>query len=209
MHKLVIFSFVCILSFTTFSQHTNDSIVHKIYKLNSHDYSLKKKEYDIDTMYYYKADKSFYLRVMPISSYTGAGTASDKIGQNIEAGLSYGVLDLGLAVGKYNFHDTTSFMEAKITMDASQYGIFSNEFTLGCGYVFQAKANLMLEASYTILAQIKGNVGLGFVIGYFDFSGRTSDVSKTMYGMFLRYGLPRSNDGNLMRNRKLKMHRKK
>jgi len=150
---------------------------------------------------------SWYGRVMPISICTGAGTVQSKVTQYIEFGKSYGVIDAGLAIGSYSqFRDTTTFAEFKITMDASQYGIFSNEFSLGFGHVFKSNTPIMLEASYTIMAQVHKMWGIGINTGYYDFAGTGSDISRTYYGLFVRYGLLRDMNGGLNRT---KMHHRR
>lgn len=145
---------------------------------------------------------SFYGRMMPVSVYSGAGYLQDKIAQSIEFGISHGVIDAGLCFGSYTQRrDTTSFVEFKITMDASQYGIYSNEFSIGIGHVFNSKTPIMLEASYTIMAQVTNNFGIGISTGYYDFAGNTYDLTKNYYGLFLRYGLIRDMNGRLNRTR--------
>ncbi len=149
---------------------------------------------------------SWYMRSMPISLYTGAGKLNTKMPQNIEFGRSFGMIDAGLAFGRINqLADSNKYMEARITMDASQYGIFSNELSLGFGHVFNSNTPIMLEISYTVFAQVYKNWGLGIVTGYYDFSGDNTDVSKTYYGLFVRYGLKRSDGGSLI-NRKVHAH---
>ena len=145
---------------------------------------------------------------MPISVYSGAGYIQDKIAQSIEFGVSHGVIDAGFCFGSYTQRrDTTTFAEFKITMDASQYGIYSNEFSIGVGRVFNSKTPIMLEASYTIMAQIYTNFGIGISTGYYDFAGNTFDLSKNYYGLFIRYGLMRDMNGRL--NRTKIHHRRK
>jgi hypothetical protein len=159
-----------------------------------------------DTNAYVKT--SLYGRLMPISVYSGAGYIQDKIAQSFELGFSHGVIDAGLCFGSYTQRrDTTSFLEFKITMDASQYGIFSNEFSIGFGRVFHSKTPIMLEASYTIMAQLSTHFGIGISTGYYDFAGDTFDLSKNYYGLFIRYGLMRDMNGRL--NRTKLHHRRK
>lgn len=151
---------------------------------------------------------SYYGRFMPISLYSGSGYLQDKIAQSFEIGLSHGVIDIGFCLGNYTQRrDTTTFVEFKITMDAAQYGIYSNEFSLGFGHVFNSKTPLLLEASYTIMAQVDDNFGIGISTGYYDFAGDVYDLSKTYYGLFIRYGLMRDMNGRL--NRAKIHHRRK
>jgi hypothetical protein len=152
---------------------------------------------------------SWYGRTMPISLYAGAGLINDKISQNIEIGRSFGVVDAGLVYGRNSLRaDSNQFLEARVTMDAAQYGIFSNEFSVGAGMVFNTKTPIMLELSYSLLAQVSTHWGIGIVTGYYDFSGNYDDNNKTYYGLFLRYGLLRTDNGGLL-SRVHIHHRKK
>jgi hypothetical protein len=159
---------------------------------------------------------SWYARVMPYSIVTGAGSLNSAIylrpsvAQYVEFGKSYGPVDLGLSVGSYTANrDTSTFVEFKITMDASQYGVFSNEFNLGVGKIYNSNTPIMLEASYTIMAQIYKNIGFGVSTGFYDFVGKEYDVTRAYYGLFFRYGLPRNGDGNMYVNRTKGRRRKK
>lgn len=139
---------------------------------------------------------SFYARVMPYSIVTGAGSLNNAIyikpsvAYYLEVGKSYGVLDIGIGVGSYSLNrDTTSYVEFKVTMDASQYGVFSNEINLGIGKIFYSSTPILLEASYTIMAQIYQNWGLGVTTGFYDFVGKEYDITRAYYGVFMRYDI--------------------
>ena len=155
-----------------------------------------------------------YIRTMPIGIYTGAGYMPDKLTQNFEFGQSVGMFDVGLAVGQVALRKDTmgngnKFAEAKITMDICQYGIFSNEMTVGAGYVFSAKNFMMLEISYTIYGQFWKRMGLGITTGYVDYSGNLTDVNHNQFGLFLRYGLLRPESGGMINlaGRRMHIHR--
>lgn len=140
-----------------------------------------------------------YVRVMPFSIYTGAGSPQDRIAQTIEIGKSFNVIDLGIAFGRNSLRpDTTLFLEGRVTMDVANYGIFANEMTIGAGRVFDKQGSLMLELTYSIVAQIAPRLGIGLTTGYYDFSNEQNDNSKTYYGVFLRFGLLRTDSGGLL-----------
>ena len=142
---------------------------------------------------------SWYARSMPVSLYTGAGTINNKVSQNIEFGKSFGVIDIGMCYGRFNLnYDTSQYLESRITMDVSQYSIYSSEMTIGLGHVFNSKTPIMLELSYTVFAQVYKKFGIGLVTGFYDFSGNTSDINKTFYGLFIRYGLLRNGNTGLL-----------
>lgn len=156
---------------------------------------------------------AWYARVMPVSLYTGYGIMTDRITQNIEVGRSFGVMDFGISYGRISLRpDSTQFVEGKITMNVAQYGRFSNEMVVGGGYVFNSKTPIMLELSYTIYAQIYKKVSLGVVTGYYNLSGETQSIDKNYFGLALRYGLQRDDNGGLLNTRmrpriKTKHHR--
>jgi hypothetical protein len=158
--------------------------------------------------------KTMYVRCMPLGIYTGAGYLQNRITQNIEIGKSFGMIDAGIAYGKTAIQDTagngTNYLEAKVTMDVCQYGLFSNEMTIGAGGVINSKNYLMLEISYTIYGQFWKRCGIGIVTGYYDYSGNTTDASHNMFGLYIRYGLLRPENGGLInigRMARTHMHR--
>jgi hypothetical protein len=153
---------------------------------------------------------TIYVRAMPLCLYTGADYLKDKINQNIELGKSFGIVDVGAALGRNALRrDTagngTTYLEAKITMEIAQYGIVSNEMIIGGGYVFDSKNFLMLELSYSIYAQFWPRVGLGIVTGFYDYSGNLTDNSRNTFGIICRYGLSRPQGGlfNIPRARRM------
>lgn len=154
---------------------------------------------------------SWYTRVMPYAVVTGSGSSIPPTGaQFLEVGKSYGVIDIGLAFGNYSMHvDTTSYVEFKITMDASQYGELSNEFNIGAGRIFNSSTPLILEASYTIMAQVYDRWGIGANTGFYDFVGSKYDITRAYYGIFIRWGLPRNSDGDIYLNKTRGKRRKK
>lgn len=142
---------------------------------------------------------SWYGRVMPYAIYTGYGKMVDRQLCNIEVGRTIGVMDFGLAVGKISQRpDSTNFLEAKVTMNVAQYGRFSNEMMVGCGYVFNSNNPLMLELSYTIFGQIYNKLSIGVVTGYYNLSGETQCVDKSFFGLAFRYGLQRDDNGGII-----------
>ena len=140
-----------------------------------------------------------YVRTTPFSIYTGAGNPRDRISQSIEIGKSFNVIDLGVAFGRNSLRpDSTLFLEGRVTMDVANYGIFANEMTIGAGRVFDKQGSLMLELTYSIIAQVAPRLGIGLTTGYYDFSNEVNDSSKTFYGVYLRFGIMRTDSGGLL-----------
>lgn len=161
-------------------------------------------QFEEDTV---KVKTSWYMRISPYSVYTGPGLFKDKHTQNFETGFSHGVIDLGLSAGRVSFRkDTTGFVEAKVTMDGCQYGRFSNEYSVGIGYVHNPNSPLMLDVSTTIFVQLSEHWGLGTVTGYYDISGKTQGYNYNYFGLYLRYGLLRDGNGILRISKSNKVH---
>ncbi len=141
----------------------------------------------------------WYGRSMPFGIYTGAGKLADRAVQSIEIGKTFNVIDVGVAAGRSTFRpDTTFFVEGRVTMDVGNYGPFASEMTIGAGKLFSKPGSLMLELSYSIFAQITRKFGFGLITGYYDFSNEFTDSAKTYYGVYLRYGLERTDTGGLL-----------
>ena len=153
-----------------------------------------------DTSAFPKPHSEWYARLMPIGVSTSAGLMADRTTQNIEFGRSFDVIDLGVAYGRLTQRsDTTRFAEIKATMDACQYGIFSNEFTFGAGRIFNSSTPYLFEISTTMMVQVNKFIGAGVVVGDYYTTGVLSSNSNQFFGLFLRYGLLRSTEGVLVR----------
>ena len=123
---------------------------------------------------------------------------SSRIIQNFEIGKTFGPLDIGIAFGRFSNADSTNFAELRTTFDAMQLGVFSSEFGLGVGKVFNSNTPLMFEISTTLLAQFTKKIGVGAIFGNYDLIGESTQNYKTFYSLFLRYGLMRSESGGLV-----------
>ena len=151
------------------------------------------------------------------SNNGGYETLSARTVRNIEIGKSFGAIDVGICYGKINlinytsdylqnfvYRENANIIEGRFTMDTAQYGIFSNEVSVGCGHIFlnkgQSNTPLMLEMSTTIFGQVAENWGLGMVYGAYNFTGNNNDLNKTFLGLYFRYGLIRD-DGGVLLNR--------
>ena len=142
--------------------------------------------------------KSFYSRVIPFGTSLDAGKFSTRIIQNFEVGKTFGPLDIGIAVGKFSNSDSTNFAQLRTTFDAAQIGVFSSEFAIGVGKVFNSSTPLMLEISTTLLAQFTKKIGVGAIFGSYDFIGEYERGNKQFFGLFLRYGPMRNESGGLI-----------
>jgi hypothetical protein len=151
---------------------------------------------------------SWYGRSMFVGLSTGSDTKgetlSQRITRNFEVGRSFGSVDVGIALGefKHMLVDSSSvkYTALRVSMDACQYGIFSNEISVGAGYVFNSKTPVLMEISSTLFAQVEEHWGVGFVFGNIDFVGDHNDMNKSFFGLYFRYGLMR-NEGGILTNK--------
>jgi hypothetical protein len=142
--------------------------------------------------------KSFYSRIVPIGTSLDAGKFSSRIIQNFEVGKTFGPLDIGIGVGRFSSSDSTNFAQLRTTLDATQIGVFSCEFSLGIGKVFNSSKPLMFEMSTTLLAQFTKKIGIGAIVGTYDFIGEYQQNHKNFFGLFVRYGPMRNEFGGLI-----------
>jgi hypothetical protein len=170
--------------------------------------AIKKDSINIEKDSVAEVSSSWYGRTMFTALTTGSDTngqtISQRITRNIEFGRSIGSVDLGLAVGEFKRMAADSsgvkYTELRVSMDACQFGIFSNEISVGAGYLFNSKTPIMMEISSTLYAQLSDKFGLGFVFGNIDFVGDYNDSNKSFFGLYLRYGLMR-NEGGILTNK--------
>ena len=170
--------------------------------------AIKKDSINIEKDSVAEVSNSWYGRTMFTALTTGSDTngqtISQRITRNIEFGRSIGSVDLGLAVGEFKRMAADSsgvkYTELRVSMDACQFGIFSNEISVGAGYLFNSKTPIMMEISSTLYAQLSDKFGLGFVFGNIDFVGDYNDSNKSFFGLYLRYGLMR-NEGGILTNK--------
>ena len=147
-----------------------------------------------------KIKDNIYIRINPLSLASEPGKVQNRLSQNFEIGKSFGPLDVGIAFGRLNItkNDTSKFALFKLTFDAAQIGIFSNEFSIGAGTVFKSSTPYMFDISSTLLAQIGSKTAVGVVVGTSDFSGVYNQFTKNYYGFLFRYGYLRSENGDLI-----------
>lgn len=165
-----------------------------------------------------RVSSSWYARSMFISllnsGQTGSGVDESLYSRNtnnIEIGRSFTSVDIGICYGKINlinynsdylqvlaYKENTNYLQSRLTLNVAQYGIFSNEISVGGGYIFHSRTPVMSEISTTIFAQVGRNYGIGVIYGAYNFTGNHDDLNKTFMGIYLRYGLLRDDKGSLV-----------
>ncbi len=121
-----------------------------------------------------------------------AGSFADKSNLAIEVGRQWDVFSLGLVFGKNSLakpvgRDTTTYFEIRPNLNVFQQGKFTNTFTAGIGYIFNAKENLLTEVTSGIEYAFRPQIHFNIVFGQYYYSGRNSDSNSTFFGISCMY----------------------
>jgi hypothetical protein len=136
-----------------------------------------------------------------------AGSFPEKINLNLEVGRQWDVFSLGIVVGKNSLAkagvpDTTTFVELRPNLNIFQQGKFTNTFTAGIGYIFNAQESLLTELTYGIEYAYTNQMHLNIYFGQYYFSGRYSDSNSTFFGLSFVYYFTPNNAKSLIQNGK-------
>jgi hypothetical protein len=115
------------------------------------------------------------------------GTISEKANIAFEIGRQWDVFSLGIDLGKTSLgkvtgRDTTVYLELRPNLNIFQQGKFTNTFTAGIGYIFNAKQNLMTEFTSGIEYAFSQQIHFNIYFGQYFYSGRTDASSVTFFG---------------------------
>ncbi len=146
-----------------------------------------------------------YIALAP-SLTNSAGTFSDKSNLTIEIGQQWDVFSLGLDFGKTSLskvagRDTTNYIELRPNLNVFQQGKFTNTFTAGIGYVFNAKENLITELTSGIEYAWTDRVHLNIVFGQYFYSGLYSASNTTFFGISVMWYFSPAISASLIRNK--------
>jgi len=128
-----------------------------------------------------------YISFAPSLTNT-AGTLAEKSNFAVEIGRQWDVFSLGLdfgktSMGKVTGRDTTAYLELRPNLNVFQQGKFTNTFTAGIGYIFNAKENLMTELTSGIEYAFNQKLHFNVFFGQYFYSGRESASSVTFFGI--------------------------
>ncbi|MES1250206.1 MAG: hypothetical protein ABUL46_05945 [Chitinophaga rupis] len=128
-----------------------------------------------------------YISFAPSLTNT-AGTLAEKANFALEVGRQWDVFSLGLDIGKTSMgkvtgRDTTAYLELRPNLNVFQQGKFTNTFTAGIGYIFNAKESLMTELTSGIEYAYNEKVHINIVFGQYFYSGRYSASDVTFFGI--------------------------
>ena len=96
-------------------------------------------------------------------------------------------LDIGkTTLSKVTKRDTTAYLELRPNLNIFQEGKFTNTFTAGIGYIFNAKESLLTEVTYIFFGQ-------------YYYSGRQSASNVSFFGISAAYYFAPTTSGSLIK----------
>ena len=136
------------------------------------------------------------------SVYTNTpGSFNEKAFLSVEFGRTYGIFDIGLAVGRLNLVksgsgiDSNWFAEIRPTINVFSKGRFSESLTLGAGHVFNAKQNFITEITNCVNFSPSDKVTIAVCQGNYFFDGRYSTSKAQFMALALTYNFIKKNSG--------------
>lgn len=142
---------------------------------------------------------------MATSVYTNTpGTFKQKVFNTIEGGRTFGIFDIGLTLGRLNLlhSDTSWFAEALPTINVFSKGRFSEAFTLGAGYVINAKGNFLTEITNSINFAPTNGIVISVYQGNYFFDGKYSTSKAQFMGLSFTYNFIKKNSVTDFKKRK-------
>jgi hypothetical protein len=133
------------------------------------------------------------------------GTFLSKSNIVLEIGRQWDVFSMGLDFGKTSLAkitgpDTTNYVEFRPNLNVFQQGKFTNTFTAGIGFLFNAKENLMTELTSGIEYAMNEKTHFNVYFGQYYYSGRTSASSVTFFGVSAMWYFSPNSSGSLIKN---------
>ena len=147
-----------------------------------------------------------YISIAPSLTNT-AGTIAEKSNFAIEFGRQWDVFSLGVDIGKTTLSkvtdlDTTNYFELRPSLNVFQQGKFTNTLTIGLGYVFNAKENLLTELTYGIEYAFTPKTHFNVFFGQYFYSGKVSASNATFLGISAMFYLKPNQSGALIKPKK-------
>ena len=145
----------------------------------------------------------YYISLAPSLTNT-AGTIAEKSNITLEFGKQWDVFSLGAVVGKTSMgkvtgRDTTMYTEIRPNLNIFQQGKFTNTFTAGIGYIFNAEENLVTELTSGIEFAQSEQFHINISFGQYFYSGRYSSSNVTFFGISGMWYFGASHAGSLIK----------
>ena len=130
------------------------------------------------------------------------GSMAEKSNFAMEVGRQWDVFSLGMdlgktSMGKVNGRDTTAYLELRPNLNVFQQGKFTNTFTAGIGYIFNAKESLMTELTSGIEYALNQKSHFNVFFGQYFYSGKQSASSVTFFGVSAMWYFSPNTSGSL------------
>ena len=158
-----------------------------------------------DTSKETKEPRYFYFSALADVYVNTKGGAAKRFGPGFEFGRTYGIFDIGLAVGRTTSigkeRDSCHYLEFRPTINIFSAGRFAEGLCLGGGYLFGAKQALMTEICNSINFNISANVAVAVTQGYEFFDGTNSSRTAQYMGLTFTYNFLRPHSVNKARKK--------
>ena len=146
-----------------------------------------------------------YVSLAPSLTNT-AGTIADKSNIALEVGQQWDVFSLGIDLGKTTLspvtgRDTSAYLELRPNLNIFQEGKFTNTFTAGIGYVFNAKESLLTELTYGIEYSFTEKLHFNVFFGQYFYSGRESASNVSFFGISAAFYFAPNTSGSLIKRK--------
>ncbi len=144
-----------------------------------------------------------YISLAPSLTNT-AGTLAEKGNIALEIGQQWDVFSLGIDIGKTTLskvtvRDTSAYIEIRPNLNVFQQGKFTNTFTAGIGYVFNARENLLTELTNGIEYAFNPKLHFNVFFGQYFYSGRYSSTDATFFGLSAAFYFNETTAGSLIK----------
>lgn len=151
----------------------------------------------------YQVSSQTYISLAPSLTNT-AGTIADKSNIALELGQQWDVFSLGLDIGKTTLskvtkRDTTAYLELRPNLNIFQEGKFTNTFTAGIGYIFNAKESLLTEVTYGIEYSFTEQLHFNIFFGQYYYSGKQSASNVSFFGISAAYYFASTTSGSIIK----------
>jgi hypothetical protein len=112
------------------------------------------------------------------------GNIKNKANVYFEIGRQWKEFSIGLDLGKTNLNklDSNNYIEFKPNLNVFKQGKFSNTLTIGTGYIFKAKLNILYEITTGIEYDYSKKIHFNFYLGQYYFSGLYQKNDEIFFG---------------------------
>lgn len=131
------------------------------------------------------------------------GTLGEKSNLSLEAGRQWDVFSIGIDLGSTTLGsmkaiDTSMYVELRPNLNIFQQGKFTNTFTPGIGYIFNAHENFVTEFTSGIEYSLNDQFHFNVYFGQYYYSGRYTASTTTFFGVsVMKYFKPNIHHGGI------------